>query len=243
MWREPFEVAVLAGGRSARMGRDKAALALGGRTLLARQVALAWALGPAAVWVSGRAQAELGDLSARGLPDDAPGLGPLGGVATVLGRVRAPHVLVVAVDMPALTAALLGRLLARRRAGVGAVPRTRRGWEPAAAVYPRALAPAATAALAAGRRALRGLVEDGVRAGRLVALEVGADEERALRSWNTPEDVLDAHPALLAAQQPPDVVPVAPDDDEGDEEAGPGGEAARRAGEEGAGAADGRPGQ
>jgi molybdopterin-guanine dinucleotide biosynthesis protein A len=171
------------------MGQDKALIRIDGRTLLERQVALAWSLGAAEVWVSGRAQGALGSLRARGLPDAAPGQGPLGGLATVLAVAGAPHVLVLAVDMPALTEAFLARLLSRRAPGVGAVPRTRAGWEPAAAVYPRELAPAAAAALAAGRRALHMLVEDGVTARRLIAIDASAGEEAQLASWNAPEDV------------------------------------------------------
>lgn len=189
----PFDAAVLAGGRSSRMGTDKALLAVGHQTLLERQVALAWSLEPGEVLVSGRRPEALRALRARGLPDEAPGLGPLGGLATVLAAARAPHVLVIAVDMPALSAAFLARLLVLRRPGRGAVPRTRAGWEPGAAVYPRELAPTARAALAAGRRALHALVEEGIAAGRLAAVHVAPREERLLVNWNRPED-LPGHP-------------------------------------------------
>lgn len=184
----PFAVAVLAGGRSTRMGRDKALLAVGGRTLLSRQVALARELGPAEVWVAGRAQAELGG-AARGLLDAVPGAGPLGGLAAVLEATQARHVLLLAVDMPALTAAFLGRVLAARAAGVGAAPRTRRGWEPTAAVYPAELAPAARGALAAGRLGLRALLDEAAATGRMRAVHVTERDEHLLANWNTPADV------------------------------------------------------
>jgi len=185
----PFAVAVLAGGRSTRMGRDKALLVLGGRTLLARQVALAWELGPAEVWVAGRAQAELGGLDARGIPDAVPGAGPLGGLAAALEATQAHHVLLLAVDMPALTAAFLGRVLAARAAGVGAAPRTPRGWEPTAAVYPAGFAPAVRDALDAGRLGLRALLDDAAAAGTVRALSVERRDEHLLANWNTPADV------------------------------------------------------
>lgn len=186
----PFDVAVLAGGRSTRMGRDKALVTLEGETLLARQVALARVLRPERIWISGRGQAEADGLGASGLPDEAPGQGPLGGVATVLGATRAPHVLVFAVDMPALTADFLRRcLLERRSDGVGVAPRLRGRWEPAAAVYPRDLAGAARTALAQGRRSLQEFIEAALAARRLVAVEVGADDERVFTNWNTPADL------------------------------------------------------
>jgi molybdopterin-guanine dinucleotide biosynthesis protein A len=184
-----FDVAILAGGRSRRMGRDKAALLLEGRTLLDRQLALAWSLAPEEVWVSGRAQAELGGVRARGLPDESPGQGPLGGLVTVLRATRAAHVLVLAVDMPALDAGLLARLLARRTGATGVVPRTRAGWEPLAAVYPRALLGPAEAALVAGRRALHGLVEAAIAAGQLAAWDVEPADEAAFTNWNEPGEL------------------------------------------------------
>jgi molybdopterin-guanine dinucleotide biosynthesis protein A len=185
----PFAVAVLAGGRSSRMGRDKALLELGGRTLLARQVALARELGPAEVWVAGRAQAELAGVDARGIADAVPGAGPMGGLAAVLAATRARHVLLLAVDMPALTAAFLGRVLAARAAGVGVAPRTRRGWEPTAALYPAELAPLAREALAANRLGLHALLDAAAAAGTLRALPVAERDEHLLANWNTPADV------------------------------------------------------
>lgn len=171
---------------------DKALLQVEGRTLLERQVALLRALRPDVVWVSGRTQGELGALPACGLPDEVAGQGPLGGIATILAATRAAQVLVVAVDMPALTEAFLAALIARRAQGAGVVPRTRAGWEPAAAIYPRELLAPARAALAEGRRALHALVDEAVAAGQLTSLDVSPEDERLLKSWNTPEDRHDA---------------------------------------------------
>lgn len=185
----PFAVAVLAGGRSSRMGRDKALLVHEGRTLLQRQVDLAWSLEPQEVFVVGRPQPELGALRARGLSDDRPGLGPLGGLATVLAAAAAPHVLVLAVDMPALTPGFLRRLLAGRRAGLGLVARTARGWEPMLGLYPTALARMAAEAVAAGRLGFGRLVEQAVHAGMLGGLEVGSEEQSVLENWNAPGDL------------------------------------------------------
>lgn len=185
----PFAVAVLAGGRSLRMGRDKALLVHEGRTLLERQVMLAWTLAPREVLVVGRPQAELGVLSARGLPDAQPGQGPLGGLATALTATTAEHVLLLAVDMPALTPEFLARVLAQRAPGVGVVPRTAAGWDPLAAVYPLALAQTANACVAAGRLAFRRFVEEAVAGGQLRAYPVAGDETTVLENWNFPGDV------------------------------------------------------
>lgn len=187
-----FVVAVLAGGRSTRMGRDKALLVHEGRTLLERQVTQAWGLAPQAVFVVGRAQAELGKLQAVGLPDAQPGLGPLGGLATVLAATQAAHVLLLAVDMPALTAEFLRRLLVRRTPGVGVVPRSEHGWEPTVGLYPRACIGAVEAAVAAGQLGFGRFVDRAVREGWVVAYGVGPEELPLLANWNTPEDLRDA---------------------------------------------------
>lgn len=189
MMKPGFAVAILAGGRSTRMGRDKAQIVFEGRTLLERQVALAWALGPLEVWVAGRTDDELAGLRARGVSDAQPGQGPLTGLAAVLGSADTAHVLVLAVDMPALTEEFIGRLVAARAPGVGVVPRTARGWEALAAIYPCEVNPLVQSALAAGRRAMHDLVDAGVAAGLLRAWPVATEDEHWLVNWNRPEDV------------------------------------------------------
>ena len=96
----PFtcEICLLAGGLSSRMGRDKARLRLGGRTLLSRVRAVARASG----------------LPVRVIRRDlVPRCGPLGGICTALQTSRADAVLFLACDMPFVSAALLQALLGR----------------------------------------------------------------------------------------------------------------------------------
>ncbi|PPU32331.1 MULTISPECIES: molybdenum cofactor guanylyltransferase [unclassified Xanthomonas] len=97
---------VLAGGRSSRMGRDKALLPWHGRPLIAQMQALLRDGGAQAVLVSGlRPEYD-------GIADTQPDLGPLGGLASVIERVPdATTLVVVPVDMPLLSTALLARLL------------------------------------------------------------------------------------------------------------------------------------
>jgi molybdopterin-guanine dinucleotide biosynthesis protein A len=83
---------ILAGGKSARMGRDKALLDWHGRTLLDHMTHLISAVADK-VHVVGRDP----------LPDRLPGLGPLSGIATALVTSATDTNLVVAVDLPWLT--------------------------------------------------------------------------------------------------------------------------------------------
>jgi molybdopterin-guanine dinucleotide biosynthesis protein A len=92
--------AVLAGGRSTRLGRDKARARLGGRTLLARAREAADALG----WPVRVIRHDL-----------VPRCGPLGGILTALKLCHAEAVVFLAVDMPFVSAQWL-RTVARESA-------------------------------------------------------------------------------------------------------------------------------
>ena len=101
---------VLAGGRSSRMGQDKALLDYHGRPLLDHMIGLLEQAGLSDVYVSG-------DLEGyRCIPDRAPYEGPARAIANVLATLGDYEgVLFVPVDMPFLTPEALGRLLAQRQ--------------------------------------------------------------------------------------------------------------------------------
>jgi molybdopterin-guanine dinucleotide biosynthesis protein A len=186
-----YHVAILAGGRSTRMGRDKALLVHEGSTLLERQIRLAWSIGPAAVHIVGRDPARYVGFGADVIADTCPGMGPLGGLATVLQAVsgKADHVLVIAVDMPALTAVFLNRLLAMRSAGVGVAPRSVKGWEPLVALYPTCLAEQAGVAVAGSELGMGRFLERVHREGFIRCMEVTPAEADVFENWNTPDDL------------------------------------------------------
>jgi molybdopterin-guanine dinucleotide biosynthesis protein A len=101
---------VLAGGRSSRMGRDKALLDWQGRPLIEHMLQLLRDAGVARVVVSG-ARPEY-----DGIGDCEEGGGPLVGLHSACASLPDGEVLVLAVDMPRLPVALLQRLLAAEAA-------------------------------------------------------------------------------------------------------------------------------
>lgn len=95
---------VLAGGRSSRMGRDKAGLLWHGKPLLHHMADLLREAGASHVAVSG----DYPEMD--GIPDTERGLGPLGGIASVAAALPDGPLLIVPVDMPAIIAPLLATL-------------------------------------------------------------------------------------------------------------------------------------
>jgi molybdopterin-guanine dinucleotide biosynthesis protein A len=152
--------AVLAGGASRRMGRDKATLAVGGVALAAGVLAAAARVADPVVLVAPDGHPAR-RLAARVVTD--PGEGPLAALAAALEALEADHVLVLAGDHPGLVVALLAHLVALAARGEAVACRRGPRLEPLVAVYRRAPAlAAARARLAgpAGGRTLLGLLAD-----------------------------------------------------------------------------------
>ena len=103
---------VLAGGRSRRMGTDKALIEIGGEGLAAR-VATALARGGCdpVVCQGGDVEA-LARLGLRVVPDSEPGGGPLHAIADALAWAAPADVVVSACDLPGLDATTVARLIA-----------------------------------------------------------------------------------------------------------------------------------
>lgn len=177
--------AVLLGGRSARMGRDKAHLPLGGVSLAARTAGLLGRVCEDVMLVGGDPPP---DAPGRPVPDpDGPPCA-LRGLVGALAAARAERVLVVATDLPRLHEKLLWALVALPEADV-VLPRDARGLQPLCAVYRReAVHAAASERLARGGLALHGLLDElslsPLEGADLAALD---PDGSALANANTPD--------------------------------------------------------
>ena len=153
---------ILAGGASSRMGRDKGLLDFGGSPLILRTAGLLGQI-TAEVTIVGspRRYASLGlhtipdesDADDRRRPNE-PGCGPLVGIATALAATRMRWNMIVACDLPYLSAEWLDWLLSRavRSNSEAIIPQTERGIEPLVAVYHRNCRVPIVAELARGVR-------------------------------------------------------------------------------------------
>lgn len=140
---------VLAGGRSSRMGREKALLEFEGTTLLERALAVLREVTPEVTIVG--AGEKFGAYGPT-VEDVYAERGPLGGIHAALKASRAEWNVVLAVDLPFVTAELPRLLLERAResGAVVTVPRIGGGYQPLCAVYRREFAEIAQEALEQG---------------------------------------------------------------------------------------------
>ena len=184
---------VLAGGRSSRMGSDKASLLLDGVSMLQRSIDRLGSVVDELVLVGapGRPLPSV----ATGLPtelveDPVEGEGPLVGIAAGLEACRGSAAVVVAVDMPLVEAELLRRLVERLdEAHRWAVPFAEGRPQPLCSAFSVEALGVIRAHLDAGDRAPMAL------AAELVAYRMPVEEWRAVdaegRSFlnvNTPEE-------------------------------------------------------
>ena len=177
---------LLAGGKSSRMGRDKSLLELGGQPLWRHQLETLRALAPEQLMLAGPARPE---CNCEVIRDEVPDAGPLGGVAAGLKHCRTSLLLVLAVDLPQMSAEFLRSLLAACDQSQGIVPRKAdRGYEPLAAVYPVSCAAFASGALRRDQLSLQAFVARAVDRGYLQEREVSARELPLFANLNTPVD-------------------------------------------------------
>lgn len=158
--RVALALAIVAGGKSTRMGRDKAELTIAGATMLARLAGLGVALG-LPVLVCGRSQpVDWRGPAATFLTDAIAGEGPLRGLEAAF--TQADEVLLIACDMPLLDVADLRWLLSITPAVHGTAVSRAGQIEPLFSRYHATCRQLLAAELAAGRRSPARLLAAGL---------------------------------------------------------------------------------
>lgn len=193
--------AVLAGGESRRMGRDKAALVVGETPLWQRQVKVLRTAGASVVGVVRRP-----DQPALALPADiqlwqdaVSGIGPLAGLHAALTACPTDFLAVVATDMPRLESGWFQWLGGFCSPGCGAIARRTDGiFEPLAAIYPKAALAEVIRRLTGPDFSLQALAAALIAQKRLVSVPLPDANLWQVENWNTP-----AETALNAAAQAP----------------------------------------
>ena len=181
---------VLAGGKSTRMGTDKALLMFEGRTLLDRALDTARKVTPA-VFIAG--EPEKYGAFAICIPDVYPQCGPLSGINAALRSTNTTLNVMLAVDLPFVTGELLQFLLDRAMVAATAVvtiPRAGHGLQPLCAVYRRDFVLKSEEALRAKRYKIDALFD--WTATRVItedALRAAGFSPHMFRNLNTPEDL------------------------------------------------------
>jgi molybdenum cofactor guanylyltransferase len=180
---------ILAGGRSSRMGRDKAFLQLGGRSLLERALEAARAVA-AEVRIVG--QKEKFSSHAPVVEDVYPGRGPLAGIHAALRSSGTELNLVLGVDTPFIDARFLHHLIDQASASgaVVTVPRIAGQNQPLCAVYRREFAEMAEESLQVGHNKIDSLFEKtSLRIVDEAEMQRLAFDPGMFDNLNTPEDL------------------------------------------------------
>jgi molybdopterin-guanine dinucleotide biosynthesis protein A len=188
-----FVAVLLAGGRSARMGRDKATLELDGRPLWRHQLETLLALRPARTLIATHPDQHLGSLPAD--VDAVPDHLAAGGALAALPRLLSdplPHLprLVIAIDMPGVDAGFLRRhFLDNINHGVGTVLIDEKTQlQPIPCLLTPDCLTVLNETLDRGELSLLAFCKAAIAAGALRTLQAGSGDHPYLENLNTPKD-------------------------------------------------------
>lgn len=183
-----FSAVVLTGGRSARMGTDKAFVRVGDELLIERQLRCLRESGASQLLISGRADVDYSRFATTVIHDEYPQAGPLAGVAAALKASVSPFAFVLAVDMPKMTPAMIRKILSQCENDVGRVPFDGHRFQPLGAAFPISLLPLAEHLLRGGQCSMREFVVHAIREGFIQTLQLEQAEHVYFTNMNFPHE-------------------------------------------------------
>jgi len=183
--------AIMAGGKSRRMGQDKAWIELDGEPLIERVADVLGQVADEVIVVAN--EPRYASLGLRVVKDRYPDGGALGGIATGVGAATHDTVLVAACDMPFLSADVWRMLLGHAGEADVVIPRVGGEYETLHALYTKACLPHMARALAENRLRVIAFF-DQVRVLAIDEPELRAVDPdlRSFTNVNTPEELAEA---------------------------------------------------
>jgi molybdenum cofactor guanylyltransferase len=170
------------------MGKPKALIELDGIPLWERQIKLLREIGPKELMISAGNDWNVGQGPWTVLRDRTPVLGPIEGIAVALASMSTDFLLVLAIDMPAMSAAYLLALVGE--AGpMGIVPVIDGCYQGLAAIYPRSVSAILEDARGSADRSLQHFIRRALSDDLLVERPVSEAERGLFRNVNRPEDL------------------------------------------------------
>lgn len=179
---------ILAGGKSKRMGTDKAFLKLNNKLLIDIAIELAEKVSDNII-ISGTDN-RLENYKYPVLKDVIPEIGPVGGIYTCLSQAENDYSLVLSCDMPFVSMELVERIISKVNNEDIIVPFNNNYFEPLCALYHKRVLPIIKDMIANKNYKLHNLIlNSNYKA--LAFKELNCDAN-AFRNFNTPEDLKNA---------------------------------------------------
>ncbi|MFT6399841.1 MAG: molybdopterin-guanine dinucleotide biosynthesis protein A [Bradymonadia bacterium] len=176
-------IAILAGGKSRRMGYDKASVLIERRTMIERVAAIAQGTGLPCI-VVGRDPSATWELDLPFVEDRRPGLGPLAGLHAALHAGESDIVL-LSCDLPGLTAVALDWLLEIAAGESSGLAGSRERPEPLFAVYRQSIVEEVDRRIARHELSMQRLI----KATGMRIVPVPTEHALALDDVDTPEQL------------------------------------------------------
>ena len=180
---------LLAGGKSRRMGRDKATIEWRGRPLWEWQIEKLRAARPEKIFVSARSDPLWRPPDVELILDVPPSRGPLSGLAATLGAIETGHLLALAIDMPLMTIEHLQLLCSRAASGTGVIPMIDGRAEPLSAIYPKEARAVFVDALQSDNLSLQPIVASLVASNMLQVMPISGPAREFYKNINALQDL------------------------------------------------------
>ncbi len=184
-----MDAVILAGGKSSRMGRNKAFLELDGKTFLQRQLELLRDQFDN-VMISANSNHDYNTFNAPVLNDIMPEKGPIGGIYTGLVNSTGFYTFFFACDMPFLDKGLIDRLKERAKGVDVVAPQNGGMMEPLHAIYSKNCIEPIKRQIEKNDLKITNFFEQvKVNLVKIDKLELSKSYKNSLTNMNTPDDI------------------------------------------------------